>query len=103
MNATQDRIGYQRLRVRIAAARKARGWTRGTLESKAHLGRGAIRHYETGEWIPRIDTLARISYALDVPINWMVFGNHPPKADRELMQKLVKFEMRAEQEAGVEQ
>lgn len=102
MISPKNDISFRRLGARISVARRARGWTRGTLESKANLCRGTIRHYESGNWIPRIDTLARISLALDVPINWMVFGNHPPKADRELMQKLVKFEMRFEQEQNNE-
>lgn len=88
---------------RIAAARQARGWSQNELDQKAGLAKYRTIRYESDQLQPRVSTLGILAKTLGVSVTWLIYGNHPPKADRELMQKLVKFEMRAEQEAGAEQ
>lgn len=88
---------------RIAAARQARGWSQNELDQKAGLAKYRTIRYESDQLQPRVSTLGILAKTLGVSVTWLIYGCHPPKADRELMQKLVKFEMRAEQEAGAEQ
>lgn len=77
---------------RLMRARSAKGLSKHELEELSGLSRGAIKAYERGNTLPRIDSLAKLAEALGVSINWLTYGNHPPKADRELMAKLVRYE-----------
>lgn len=84
-------IGY-----RIQAARQMLGLTRTELTKLAGISGGLLTNIEQGRNTPRVDTIAKIAEALHVSINWLIYGNHPPKADRELMTKLVLYEKRME-------
>lgn len=88
----------KRFAERLARARSAKGVSKHELEELSGLSRGAIKAYERGTTLPRIDSLAKLAEALGVSINWLAYGNHPPKADRELMAKLVAQEKRLEEE-----
>lgn len=85
-------IGY-----RIQAARQMLGLTRTELTKLAGISGGLLTNIEQGRNTPRVDTIAKIAEALHVSINWLIYGNHPPKADRELMAKLVLYEKRLEE------
>lgn len=84
-------IGY-----RIQAARQMLGLSQTELSRLAGLSGGLLTNIEQGRGTPRVDTLKKIAEALHVSINWLIYGNHPPKADRELMAKLVLYEKRLE-------
>lgn len=77
-------------------ARKAWGLSRSKLSEISGVSDTAIGNYETGLSVPRIDLLAKLAKTLGVSINWLVYGNHPPKADRALMAKLISYEKRLE-------
>lgn len=84
-------LGY-----RLEIARKMKKLTRSQLAEMVDAAGNTIKNIEKGWCQPRIDLLAKIAVALGVSINWLIFGNHPPKADRELMTKLVLYEKRLE-------
>lgn len=85
-------IGY-----RVEAARKLRGLTQNGLCLKAGVGESVVCNLEKGHTTPRVDTLAALAEALEVSLNWLVYGNHPPKADRNLMKRLVLYEQKLEE------
>lgn len=81
---------------RVTAARVASGLTRNQLANMTEITHQTLTRIEDGDVFQRVDLLGRIASVLDVSLNWLVWGNHPPKANRELMAKLVKHEMRCE-------
>lgn len=81
---------------RVAAARIAHGMTRHQLSLRINVDPHTIGRIERGDVFQRIDVLSRISNVLEVSLNWIAFGNHPPKADREFMRLLVTDEKRRE-------
>ena len=56
--------------TRFAVARKRRGLTKGEFARKLNLTPRAITAYETGEYPPSSETLERIGYLLDFPVNF---------------------------------
>lgn len=84
-------IGY-----RLQIARKMKGMTMKQLSELSGVSDTAITNYEKALTVPRIDLLSELARTLGVSINWLIFGNHPPKADRELMAKLVLYEKKME-------
>ena len=85
---------------RLTLARKAKGLTISKLAEISGVSGTAITNYEGGYAHPRVDLLADLladlSRTLGISLNWLVYGNHPPKADRELMTKLVLYEKKME-------
>lgn len=84
-------IGY-----RLKLARQMKGLSIPRLVEISGVSSNAIINYERGYAHPRVDLLADLANALGISLNWLVYGNHPPKADRELMTKLVLYEKRLE-------
>ena len=95
MNAN-NRVKLLDVGTRIKLARQAAGLTQSELTAATGLANGVISHIEIGLGAPNLRSLARIAEELHVSINWLVYGNHPPKADRELMAKLVAYERKME-------
>lgn len=60
------------LRARIRAARQARNESIDTVAARAGLSAEGLRLIEVGRRQPRIDTLARIAKALDLPFEALV-------------------------------
>ena len=83
---------------RVAAARIARGMNRFQLSKLVGVDSHTLSRVERGDVYQRIDVLLRITDALGVSLNWIAFGNHPPKADRDTMRRLVSYEQRLEAE-----
>ena len=84
---------------RIAAARQARGWSQNELDQKAGLAKYRTIRYESDQLQPRVPTLGVLAKTLGVSVTWLIYGCHPPKADRELMRKLVQDELLMERKA----
>jgi len=60
--------------VRIAAARRARGWTQGELAMQVGVSRSAVAQWETGRAGQVTTNLARIAAALDVGVEHLMSG-----------------------------
>jgi transcriptional regulator with XRE-family HTH domain len=60
--------------VRIAAARRARGWTQGELATQVGVSRSAVAQWETGRAGQVTTNLARIAAALDVGVEHLMSG-----------------------------
>lgn len=60
--------------VRIAAARRARGWTQGELATQVGVSRSAVAQWETGRAGQVTANLARIAAALDVGVEHLMSG-----------------------------
>ena len=59
---------------RLRRARKAASLTKGGLAIAAGLGRNALYGLESGERIPRVDTVELLADALHVSPCWLAFG-----------------------------
>jgi transcriptional regulator with XRE-family HTH domain len=59
---------------RIAAARRARGWTQGELAMQVGVSRSAVAQWETGRAGQVTANLARIAAALDVGVEHLMSG-----------------------------
>ena len=81
---------------RLTLARKAKGLTISKLAEISGVSGTAITNYEGGYAHPRVDLLADLSKTLGISLNWLVYGDHPPKADRELMTRLIANEKKQE-------
>jgi transcriptional regulator with XRE-family HTH domain len=60
--------------ARIAAARRARGWTQGELAAQVGVSRSAVAQWETGRAGQVTANLSRIAAALDVGVEHLVQG-----------------------------
>ena len=54
----------------IRNARKAKGWTLYRLSKEAGITEGHLSKIESGEIVPRVDMLQRITQALDVRVSF---------------------------------
>jgi len=59
---------------RIKKARKSEGWTQERLAKEVDSAVITIRQYELGSRQPKIEQLQAISAALEVPINYFLYG-----------------------------
>lgn len=69
----EDRFGAL-LGLRIQTLRKARGIKRNPLAEAVGIQSQTLAKYESGENIPRADVLARIARALNVSVDYLMFG-----------------------------
>ena len=68
---------------RIFAERKARGLSQADLERRCGLARCRISWLEHGRAVPTIETLEKISDALDIPVYRLLYdGDEPAEAPR---------------------
>lgn len=63
----EERI-FHRIRVRLTAARKDRGWSQEKLAARSGIDRVAIGYIEQGRRNPTLPTLYRLCRALDLPL-----------------------------------
>jgi transcriptional regulator with XRE-family HTH domain len=70
----------QMIGERIAAARKARGWSQGELAVRLGVSRSAVAQWETGRAGQVTGTLARIAEILDVRVEYLMQGDDPRAA-----------------------
>jgi transcriptional regulator with XRE-family HTH domain len=67
--------------ARISAERKARNLSQADLERRSGLARCRISWLEHGRAVPTIETLEKISDALDIPVCRLLYdGDEPPLA-----------------------
>ena len=71
----EKEIDYAALGMRIRNIRKERNVTQEKLGEICELSTAHIGHIERGTRIPSLDTLFRISQALNVSIDYMVFDS----------------------------
>lgn len=71
----EKEIDYEALGMRIRNIRKERNVTQEKLGEICELSTAHIGHIERGTRIPSLDTLFRISQALGVSIDYMVFDS----------------------------
>ncbi len=60
--------------ARIAAARRARGWTQGELAEQVGVSRSAVAQWETGRAGQVTANLSRIAAVLDVGVEHLMHG-----------------------------
>ena len=78
---------------RVKLARKQKKWSQMQLARASTVNANTISQYETNKnRFAYVTHTAKLAEALGVSINWLIYGNNPPKADRELMAKLVRLE-----------
>lgn len=63
------------LKEKIARLRKLNGLTQVELANKIGITSRALQNYEMGTRTPKIDTLTKLAYALDVDVNDLVTDN----------------------------
>lgn len=73
----QRRVGSN-----IRAARDARGWTQEDAAAAAGIHPTALSMVETGARAPKLDTLIRLAFALDVEAGQFFAGVKQPKGPR---------------------
>ena len=61
---------------RIAAARRARGWTQGELAAQLGVTRSAVAQWETGRAGQVTGTLSRIADSLEVGVDQLLNGDN---------------------------
>jgi len=64
----------EEISARIAAARRARGWTQGELARQVGVSRSAVAQWETGRAGQVTANLARIAAVLDVGVEYLMHG-----------------------------
>ena len=69
----QDKMDYISIGDRVRERRQALELTQGTLARKTGVTTSFIGHIERGEKMPSVETMARLSLALDVSL-WLVLG-----------------------------
>lgn len=74
----EKELDYVALGMRIRKARKERHVTQEQLGEICELSTAHIGHIERGTRIPSLDTLFRISQALDVSMDYLVFDSIAP-------------------------
>ena len=67
-------LDYIAMGDRIKERRQALELTQGTLARKTGVTTSFIGHIERGEKLPSVETMARLSLALDVSLDWLVLG-----------------------------
>jgi transcriptional regulator with XRE-family HTH domain len=63
---------------RVRALRKARGWSLGTLAERAGLSKTNVAKIETGEGNPSLETLHRLTEALEITLGALIAADQPP-------------------------
>ena len=67
-------LDYIAMGDRIKERRQALELTQGTLARQTGVTTSFIGHIERGEKLPSLETMARLSLALDVSLDWLVLG-----------------------------
>ena len=75
-------VGTYGMGGRIAAIRKAKGWTQAQLAEKMDVSIQAVSKWETGASWPDVTTLPRLAQVLGVSIDWL-FGRDEKDPDPE--------------------
>lgn len=63
---------------RIQAARELSGKTQVELAEQVYCNNRTLSNMERGRTVPNVDTLARICDALDISMQWIVYGGELP-------------------------
>jgi putative transcriptional regulator len=77
--------------MRIAQARKARGWTQEGLAERSGLHKQTISEWERGNRTPSIDALAKLADALEVPLQDLVYGTAAELPQRQMIAAYVRL------------
>jgi transcriptional regulator with XRE-family HTH domain len=62
----------------VRTLRTARGWSLGTLAARAGLSKTNVAKIETGEGNPSLETLHRLTEALEITLGTLIAGDQPP-------------------------
>ena len=82
-------------------ARKLRKWSQMQLARVSTVNANTISQYETNKnRFAYTSHAMKLAEALGVSLNWLVYGVHPPKADREFMARLIQLEIKKEPPEG---
>ncbi len=68
--------------LRIAALRRAAGWSQSQLAEKLGISPSAVGMYEQGRREPAVQMLARLAQLFDVSIDYLVTGRPETGKDR---------------------
>ena len=69
--------------LRIAALRRAAGWSQAELAQRLRVSPSAVGMYEQGRREPAVDTLVALSELFGVTIDYLVTGKPDTRHDRE--------------------
>jgi transcriptional regulator with XRE-family HTH domain len=69
-------LDYIAIGDRIKERRQALEFTQGTLARQTGMTTSFIGHIERAEKVPSLDTVARLSAALETTMDWLVLGLH---------------------------
>lgn len=82
----------------IKAARTQKNWTQQTLAEKSGMTNTQISAYERGKKAPTLDSLATLSSALEVSMDYLYFGdesesfiNSAPDEGRQIVNSIYKL------------
>ncbi len=67
-------MNYQELGIRVRQRREEMNWIQKDLAERTGVIASFIGHIERAEKIPSLETVARLSKALDTTMEWLVFG-----------------------------
>lgn len=70
------RIDYNAIGRRVRERRQALRWTQERLAERVDVSTSFIGHIERAEKIPSVETLARICTAMDMNMDYLLFGMH---------------------------
>jgi XRE family transcriptional regulator, regulator of sulfur utilization len=77
---TNDALGALNAHIarQVRTHRTARGWSLGTLAARAGLSKTNVAKIETGDGNPSLETLHRLTEALDITLGTLIAADRPP-------------------------
>lgn len=69
---------------RITRLRRARGWKQRELADRVGTRAAQISKFERGNYVPRLDLLARLAEVLDVSLDYLITGREIREPQRDL-------------------
>ena len=81
--------------LRIAALRKAAGWSQAELARRLKISASAVGMYEQGRREPSVQILAALSELFDVSIDYLVTGKPDKAGDRQGFRSALHFAVAA--------
>ena len=75
-------LNYNQMGSRILECRQAQNMTQGELAKRVGVSTSFIGHLERTEKIPSLETVASLCAALDVSMDYLVFGRKGQYCDR---------------------
>lgn len=75
-------VDYSALGARLRERRREKKLTQEMLAERADISTSFVGHVERAEKTPSLETIANLCAALDVSMDWLVWGKQSPRCDQ---------------------